>query len=66
MKKTETVKIRLYSKEDNTPASIDWLILTSIDWLILTEEEFSLFEYLANNDYLADYIDYEVYNDDKH
>ena len=58
MKKTETVKIRLYSKEDNTP--------DSIDWLILTEEEFSLLEYLANNDYLADYIDYEVYNDDKH
>ena len=52
MEKTKTVKIRLYYYASN-----------SIDWLILTEEQFRLFEYLANNDCLADCIDYEVCND---
>ena len=55
MEKTKTVKIRLYSEEDYAS--------NSIDWLILTEEQFRLLEYLANNDCLADCIDYEVCND---
>ena len=55
MEKTKTIKIRLYSEEDYTS--------NSIDWLILTEEQFRLLEYLANNDCLADCIDYEVCND---
>ena len=55
MEKTKTIKIRLYSEEDYAS--------NSIDWLILTEEQFRLLEYLANNDCLADCIDYEVCND---
>ena len=55
MEKIKTVKIRLYSEEDYAS--------NSIDWLILTEEQFRLLEYLANNDCLADCIDYEVCND---
>lgn len=55
MEKTKTVKIRLYSEEDYAS--------NSIDWLILTEEQFRLLEYLANNDCLADCIDYEVCDD---
>ena len=55
MEKTKTIKIRLYSEEDYAS--------NSIDWLILTEKQFRLLEYLANNDCLADCIDYEVCND---
>ena len=55
MEKTKTIKIRLYSEENYAS--------NSIDWLILTEEQFRLLEYLANNDCLADCIDYEVCND---
>ena len=55
MEKTKTIKIRLYSEEDYAS--------NSIDWLILTEEQCRLLEYLANNDCLADCIDYEVCND---
>ena len=55
MEKTKLIKIRLYSEEDYAS--------NSIDWLILTEEQFRLLEYLANNDCLADCIDYEVCND---
>ena len=55
MEKTKTIKIRLYSEQDYAS--------NSIDWLILTEEQFRLLEYLANNDCLADYIDYEVCNE---
>ena len=56
MKKTKTIKIRLYSEEDYASNSIDYC-------LILTEEQFRLLEYLANNDCLADCINYEVCND---
>ena len=55
MEKTKTIKIRLYSEEGYAS--------NSIDWLILTEEQFRLLEYLANNDCLADCIDYEVCDD---
>ena len=56
MKKTKTIKIRLYSEEDYASNSIDYC-------LSLTEEQFRLLEYLANNDCLADCINYEVCND---
>ena len=55
MENTKTVKIRLSSEEDYTS--------DCIKWFILTEERFRLLEYLANNNYLADYIVYGVYND---
>lgn len=54
MEKTKTVKIRLCSEKN---------CASNIDWLILTEEQFRLLEYLADNDCLADCINYEVCND---
>ena len=51
----ETTKIRLYSNEDN--------LNDTLAWLALTDEQLRFFNYLANNDCLADCIDYEVCND---
>lgn len=55
MEKTKTVKIRLYFEEDYAS--------DSTDWLILTEEQFRLLEYLDNNGYLTDGINYEKYGE---
>ena len=55
MEKTKTIKVRLYSEEDYAS--------NSIDWLILTEEQLRLFDYLVNNGYLTDGINYDECGD---
>ena len=54
--KAQITKVRVYS------ANKDYSYNT-FAWLALTDEQLRLFNYLANNDCLADDIDYEVCND---
>ena len=47
----ETTKIRLYSNEDN--------LNDTLAWLALTDEQLYLLDYLIDNGFLADGINYE-------
>ena len=47
----ETTKIRLYSNEDN--------LNDTLAWLALTDEQLRLLDYLIDNGFLTDGIDYE-------
>ena len=47
----ETTKIRLYSNEDN--------LNDTLAWLALTDEQRRLLDYLIDNGFLIDGIDYE-------
>ena len=47
----KTTKIRLYSNEDN--------LNDTLAWLALTDEQLYLLDYLIDNGYLADGINYE-------
>ena len=47
----ETTKIRLYSNKDN--------LNDTLAWLALTDDQLRLFDYLVNNGYLTDGINYE-------
>ena len=47
----ETTKIRLYSNEDNLD--------DTLAWLALTDKQLRLLNYLIENGYLADGINYE-------
>ena len=49
--KEQTTKVRVYSDED--------YVNNTLTWLALTDEQLRLFNYLANNGYLTDGIDYE-------
>ena len=49
--KEQTTKVRVYSDED--------YVNNTLAWLALTDEQLRLFNYLANNGYLTDGIDYE-------
>ena len=49
--KAQTIKIRVYSKED--------YVDNTLAWLALTDEQLRLFDYLFNNGYLADEIGYD-------
>ena len=51
MEKTKTTKIRLYSKED--------YVDDTLAWFALTDEQLRLLNYLIDNGYLADGINYE-------
>ena len=51
MEKTKTTKIRLYSNED--------LVDDALAWFALTDEQLRLLDYLIDNGFLADGIDYE-------
>ena len=48
----ETTKIRLYSKEDN--------LNDTLAWLALTDEQLRLLDYLIDNGFLTDGIDYTM------
>ena len=48
----ETTKIRLYSNEDN--------LNDTLAWLALTDEQLRLLDYLIDNGFLADGIDYTM------
>ena len=47
----KTIKIRLYSNEDN--------LNDTLAWLALTGEQFRLLDYLIDNGFLTDGIDYD-------
>ena len=49
--KEQTTKVRVYSDED--------YVNNTLAWLALTDEQLRLFNYLFNNGYLMDGIDYE-------
>ena len=49
--KAQTTKIRVYSDED--------YVDNTLAWLALTDEQLRLFNYLVNNGYLTDGINYE-------
>lgn len=49
--KAQTTKIRVYSDED--------CVDNTLAWLALTDEQLRLFNYLVNNGYLTDGINYE-------
>ena len=51
----KTIKIRLYSNEDN--------LNDTLAWLALTDDQLRLFDYLVNNGYLTDGINYEECGD---
>ena len=51
MEKAQTTKIRVYSNED--------CVDNTLAWLALTDEQLRLFNYLVNNGYLTDGINYE-------
>lgn len=51
MEKTKTTKIRLYSKKD--------YVDDTLAWFALTDEQLRLLNYLIDNGYLTDGIDYE-------
>ena len=53
--KAQTTKIRLYSDED--------CVDNTLAWLALTDEQLRLFDYLVNNGYLTDGINYEECGD---
>ena len=55
MEKTKTTKIRLYSNEDHLD--------DTLAWLALTDEQLRLLNYLIDNGYLADGINYEEYGE---
>ena len=55
MEKTKTTKIRVYSEED--------YVYNTIAWLALTDDQLRLFDYLINNGYLTDGINYEECSD---
>ena len=47
----KTTKIRVYSDED--------YVYNTLAWLALTDDQLRLFDYLINNGYLTDGINYE-------
>ena len=53
--KAQTTKIRVYSDED--------YVDNTLAWLALTDEQLRLFDYLVNNGYLTDGINYEECGD---
>ena len=55
MEKTKTTKIRLYSNED--------LVDDTLAWFALTDEQLRLLDYLIDNGYLTDGINYEECGD---
>ena len=55
MEKTKTTKIRLYSNED--------YVDDTLAWFALTDEQLRLLNYLIDNGYLADGINYDKCGD---
>ena len=55
MEETKTTKIRLYSEED--------YVDDTLAWFALTDEQLRLLNYLSDNGYLADGINYEEYGE---
>ena len=53
--KAQTTKIRIYSDED--------YVDNTLAWLALTDDQLRLFDYLVNNGYLTDGINYDECGD---
>ena len=53
--KAQTTKIRIYSDED--------CVDNTLAWLALTDDQLRLFDYLVNNGYLTDGINYDKCGD---
>lgn len=53
--KAQTTKIRVYSDED--------YVDNTLAWLALTDDQLRLFDYLVNNGYLTDEINYDKCGD---
>lgn len=53
--KAQTTKIRVYSEED--------YVDNTLAWLALTDDQLRLFDYLVNNGYLTDGINYDKCGD---